>query len=96
METQAKQSGFEVFETPYKLYKHGYTFPMVVKYEYNQATKVLEVLGVTPSMELTQKDMEEIDLHCWSDRVRHETLEFLEEEVYTLLGCLPTGEVRCA
>lgn len=96
METQATKTEFQVFKTNYTLYKHGHSFVLVVKYEYNQATKELQVLGVSPSMELTQKDMEEIDLHCWSDRVRHETLEFLEEEVYTLLGCSPTGEVRCA
>ena len=96
MEAQPKESTFEVFETPYKLYKHGHTFPLVVKYEYCESSKDLQVLGVTPKVELSKEDMDEIDLHCWTDRVHHETLEFLEDEIYTILGCRPSEEPCCA
>lgn len=96
MKAQPTNTGFEVFETSYKLYKHGCTFPLVVKYEYRKSPEALKVIGVTPKMELTPKEMEEIDLHCWVDRTRVMNLEFLEEEIYPLLGCTPTGEFSCA
>lgn len=96
METQATKTEFQVFKTNYTLYKHGHSFVLVVKYEYREKPEELKVLTVVPAMELTQSDMDEIDLHCWGDRAKAQSLEFLEEEIYPLLGFKPTEGQCCA
>jgi len=96
MESKPALEGFKLFETEYTLYKHGETFKLLVKYCYREAPEELKVLGAVPDIALTEADMDEIDLHCWGDRAKAQSLEFLEDEIYPLLGFRPSEEPCCA